>query len=1010
MTKLQRAAYQRLQRITHDQDSQSGFALIYTLVISMLITTAISSMIIVTASQIQPAQNSVASANATGAAEAGVQAFLALLTTPEANGGCATTQQGQGCPAVDRLAGGALPVKTLVSGQGQYYARATNQATYASTDNFLRVYSRGCSGSFTPHTTVTTTTYTCDVPNVERAIASDLIPPNPFTKNAYYSTYETVGSDLLGQEYPQRTIALPSAPILKAVPVGLSLAALGGNQINWSGANVSAGPPTYNATQKACDSVYYDSDDLDRASNGNGRATLGSVLPGYDWSEGGTTNVGGASLGAGLAFPPHYGQCQVAMTSANNFSGPIQSRDAFFVSGNPTVSQAQDSAGKNLPRVTTSWYGSGQNPAVTAPGYVRDTIRDTIAGTTSDFVPAVVPVGPTGYILPNKVPTNALVDDSSGAPRNVLPNTCVYYGPTRILLSGNTATVTSPMTKAIPGSSCYTSQVGPSLVNAPASPIDPATGKPSGGNGLVLATVDLSPKLVGTTMQSPTIVVRNVGTSSQWAETTGSGTANAGIPTIISSKTNANPIFAVQSGTAPGGAPASTGGMAASLASLWDGSSKLVAGCSSSCKLNTQANFDAANAANNPASPSYASFTATVTGSATQACNNLMAAVTAWNKNLKQPPTAPTGTSDYYYAVSPSSCAANNGAGSSAGGSCASATQPISGYNTDPLLAYQAGTATATCTSSGASSTTYTVTRYSGFCSGSVTFGLCVNSFFIPIPYTWGNALPQFSLTASSGAGQTYANWAVSTWPQSTFPLANDRTIYNTMDSTGSFGPGDAYVAGALTSNLSLVTENDVLVTGSVDPVTPATSTSTAAVLVGGHNVRIYHPVGCKDLTSVNKTSAGFCPNDTTGLFTYNTLPKPLDSNHPSEQYNNLQQDQTKPGTSCADITVNGGIYALGGSPDGASISNGSFTTDNPDKGVSCGNVTLNGGVFQQHRGSIGTTLEDNSGKSTGYTLLYNYDKDLQTKSVPWTPPASTSSKNGSAWSLSSTSSATPGG
>jgi hypothetical protein len=221
----------------------------------------------------------------------------------------------------------------------------------------------------------------------------------------------------------------------------------------------------------------------------------------------------------------------------------------------------------------------------------------------------------------------------------------------------------------------------------------------------------------------------------------------------------------------------------------------------------------------------------------------------------------------------------------------------------------------------------------------------------------------------------------------SAFPLPGDRTSYSRT-------AGDVYIEGEVSGALSLVAENDIVVTGdltqkSAGLATPDSFTSSDAVaLVAQNNVVVYHPIGCSaagDAALMDATSDGFCPNDLTGLVDDIAATDPL---HPSRQYTNLAE--TPP------TRIDAAVYALAGS----------FALANHDKGTALGTLNLNGAVYQQHRGAMGVewaiTIDQRERPRSGYALDYTYDSTLPTKTFPFVP--SDGRTHVGAWTLVGTS------
>jgi hypothetical protein len=139
-------------------------------------------------------------------------------------------------------------------------------------------------------------------------------------------------------------------------------------------------------------------------------------------------------------------------------------------------------------------------------------------------------------------------------------------------------------------------------------------------------------------------------------------------------------------------------------------------------------------------------------------------------------------------------------------------------------------------------------------------------------------------------------------------------------------GCGNAYVHGEYSGQLTIATENDIIVDGNL------THSGSEAVLglVANNFVRVYH-------------------------------------NYPSEVINSTTHNSECKSTSeevgIKNITIDAAILAI----------NHSFTVDHYDCGISLGTLTVNGAIAQKFRGAVGT-----SGNGTGYLKSYNYDDRLR--------------------------------
>jgi hypothetical protein len=147
-------------------------------------------------------------------------------------------------------------------------------------------------------------------------------------------------------------------------------------------------------------------------------------------------------------------------------------------------------------------------------------------------------------------------------------------------------------------------------------------------------------------------------------------------------------------------------------------------------------------------------------------------------------------------------------------------------------------------------------------------------------------------------------------------------------------GCGDATVSGTYSSSLTIGTDNDILINGSITQTGLSTPTSapTGSDLLGliaNEFVRVAHP--CTNNT-----------NTTSGVYSPITNP-----------------------------VIDAAILALAHS----------FIVDNFACGAPLGTLTLWGAIAQNYRGPVGT--ESGGSVASGYIKNYNYDNRLQTLSPP---------------------------
>jgi hypothetical protein len=209
--------------------------------------------------------------------------------------------------------------------------------------------------------------------------------------------------------------------------------------------------------------------------------------------------------------------------------------------------------------------------------------------------------------------------------------------------------------------------------------------------------------------------------------------------------------------------------------------------------------------------------------------------------------------------------------------------------------------------------------------------------------------------------------------------MNNDVTQY-------SHGYGDVYVEGTTNANVSLVAEHDIVVTNDLtygDKVDVAT-TNYGLSLVADHNVRIYRPMTCTNDGTLGRTSAGYCPNDFSGVYT-DAISWPLPSNYPARMY---QPDNAPSITNGGTGNIYAAIFTL----------RGSFIADNFYRGSIGYGINVFGGLYQYHRGATslpyqGRPYQGSTTKMPGISVTYNYDNLRAGQAVngglrvPYIPP-----------------------
>jgi len=181
--------------------------------------------------------------------------------------------------------------------------------------------------------------------------------------------------------------------------------------------------------------------------------------------------------------------------------------------------------------------------------------------------------------------------------------------------------------------------------------------------------------------------------------------------------------------------------------------------------------------------------------------------------------------------------------------------------------------------------------------------------------------------------------------------LVNSTTDYSNAYNGGC---GNATVSGTYSSSLTIGTDDDIIISGNIEPSsvgnvtsgTPPVPTGTALLgLVANDFVRVYHPL-----------------RDTRGSTPFQCEATGNGSN-------------TNASGSLSNLYIYAGILAIGHS----------FIVDNYDCGgesPSLGNLYVYGAIAQNFRGPVGT--ENGGTVSSGYTKAYYYDSRFQALSPPY--------------------------
>ena len=869
-------------------ETEDGFALLFVLMVTTVIMLGVTTALVTTANNVIPAKHSQDTSVASAAAEAGLQRYLAFLDAT-----CVTFDSSV-CGSINGTPYSATVAGADSLGTASFTRQVLNPTTYLS-DGFLRVKSTGYSSGGS------------------RTLTADLVGrPNPL-RFTYLSGYETQGSAFLNAYYPARSIKVTTAAAVAAANNTTAVIAPG-SVVTWNAPSTAA-PNGWD--DSICDKLWYD------VPGTPGRSTIKSTLratmpTGTDWAESGND---------GTLYQP----CETTFTTGMTFNGPVYTLDAPYLSygvGGTVGTNGpvfKTPAAESYPPVSTGW---AQNAT---PGWTTGPYRSFpyLGGAPSTL--SSTPNGP-GSTIQNVTWNLALAANADPAKAAA---TCVYTGPTRITVTGATATIASPLTPTGAGD-CYTN-----------------TDATITGAGVTSAQVPVS---------TTSIYVANAG------DVTKSATASA-----------ANPIFSVAHGVADAASSATT--TTPVWTKLW--TANAACGTTVAPLPADEKNFicEIASAAPGGATSTWTGYkakaaalltaftpTASLTTDLKTVVDNTFAYYnTPWTNAAGAPTSGTLGT--YRYVITPSASDTTvtpaTGCPVTPGTTTGLTNTSLAAPTTDPLLGQRTnGTESQTVTCAETQATSAVTRQFygcyvnaSGFLDATTTnAGTC--SGVETAKWSGGQiasaatSVAQFSVTASRYVQNT--TYAVTAQGTSSFPVSGDVTQYKTWDAAGTDAPGDAYIEGTgITGRLSVIAQNDVIVTGRLTTSsTTGTNASTGEPawtggggldVIGQNNVRIYHPVSCAVAADAS-TSAGFCPNDITGLYSGGLETNGvLAATHPAMQYCNLTAATTG-GTSAANTgNANcGALTATGSGPvseiDGAVFAlTGSFTADNYNRGVSLG-------------------------------------------------------------------------
>ncbi len=949
-----RTAIRRRTRATGDE-ADGGFLLVYVLMVITVITVVVTSTLVVATSNVVPSLRSAFSQAAEAAAQGGINAFVSY-----ADAHCSGADSSVATCVLPTNYSGVIPIYSASGYTASYAWKADKDP---SGGRYFRVTAIG-------------TTSRGGV-SVSRTLKADIAGGASMNLLDYgvVTAFETQSSASVLANYPSRTIAFDATGIANAgVPIK-------GSSVRWSGSSPGAAA----GKVAVCNATFVGS---------HGRASLPPPKapdPYVNWSE---------SALAGNQ-QTHFAPCQtsfghltklLAPTNPADGAGGYYSGDALMISNSfpggtgPLVNQPV-STGYRYQQLSSPVCGaaSGQNYRafdLGCAGFPVD-VGGTIDPASTYGPPQYVSVGPDVPTGSPTVPTGT--------------SACVYNGPTRVKLNADgTATVTSPQTT--------TSWVAANAASRSGQCYSGAT-----ATGMGVATVNLSSPYTIRVLS-----VRNDGDAppSTPAIAHGSSGWNTTGQKLGDAASSANSVFYLKAGTAGTTTTNTTVVTAADkpyTPATGDNPSTKPDGAwtpqwtsyssGTSCTTSTATTdlkFLNCSAAGGFSATAYPTLKSTVKAAlaaaptsytSASALNTYLTGVLAPFNSTDAAGSAPSyadNRSHRLKVTTVSDSSATDGCTPASGVSGGTTNTSIPAPSTDSFFANTAGNSAVT-PSTTTTCFTSTITLQVGTCNVALVGGLCLNVG----NYVWGNgtallgggqSVPQFKVTFTVAATATATTVTPAT---STFPSMDDVTQYamGTAGTFGTNGPGDLYLEGTATKTMAIVAQNDLIVSGTT---TAADRSTQALMMIGQNNVRIYHPVKCRYTTAslISATTQGFCPNDTTALYTS----VPVDGARPDQQYTNLRTD-------LANLNIYGALLALGNAPikftcpaqpGTTGICGGEFTVDNFDRGDSpgigpLGWLTVTGTVAMAHHSPLGAEWEiaDTPGQTgrpySGYQFAERY-------------------------------------
>jgi Tfp pilus assembly protein PilX len=815
--------------LTRLRREEAGQSLVLVMMISVLVMLMITTATTALTGQIRPAKASVDSGEAVAAAQAGLENFLSWANTncPPTDGfECAALTTG-----LTNKSGISDPLNqkgvAITGGDGTTSAESYWWTVTFATSGLARVKSVGQvpTGKTSPKYLI-------------KVLVADVDATPNFNNFQYYTKYETYSAEFMNSFYRPRSVQVTSAANLNGTSISTRSKP---GVLQWPGTcsyvdatSTPACDPTHSTN--ICDDLYYPN------STGPGRgtstawnnatrrpSTTTQTAMGTDSAFAYFNETGTYTPSSGAAAPvTHNDTCDSSMEPNMVMNGPVYSQDAYLVDRGMDTGRSRNSEPNFDDAAYTVWTGminGSQQPLGANGGYDRAYPgTDGEATLTNNY-----PTSSSGHTVFPIYQSNALElpEDATEA----LPLAqCVYTGPTRIKISGNTARITSPLTPA-GSSACYQSTGSFTNVNTVDS-LGQSTTDPSGG--VINAVVPLSRTLIY--VKNPT----------------------SGTPTQA---TVASPVFNTTTNLSLPAASATD-----ALAGTWTDNSSYLA--TAACPVNSPAkrrNFDCETGTGTPKNDVFTAIktvTDTELGTAAPTTASLTGVITS--KLSAASRQVGTTVNSFWYTVTVT-----------AGTSSTTAVTPPAASGTFLQSTLGRGYTT--------TSNSWSVSVNRVLCASLNHSGACVNT---STPIVNGTLTKTTSAAAGSPLNTTQNfPWHGKQPGDSGYDSTKTYTDPNNDVTPYYHGYGDVYVDGTTNGNVSIVAEHDIVVTNDLTYNNPTvTSTTDGLALIATHNVRLYRPMTCAVDGTLGATTTGYCPNDLSGAYTDN-LSWPLASNYPSKMY-----------------------------------------------------------------------------------------------------------------------------